>query len=148
MLSLKFRVPGLLTGSVRATALDNNPLHQALCLSESIGQREKQGGYSVMCDQNCEWLLGMMGWLAFFVVFLALLLFSLCLSLIVMYREKRLDRIRRQQLLAFRLQYSNGHGSQHHTAVAPATSPDDAAIGLPIEGPRAVAALEVRHGTP
>ncbi len=55
-----------------------------------------------MCDQNCEWLLGISGWLAFVVLFLILLAFDLCLSLISLRRARRLEAIRRQQLLAFR----------------------------------------------
>ncbi len=57
-----------------------------------------------MCEQDCQWLLGIAGWLAFVVVFLFLLLFTLCVSLIALYRDRKLNRLRQRQLSEFRLE--------------------------------------------
>lgn len=55
-----------------------------------------------MCAENCEWLLGIAGWVALLLIFLALLLASVGTTLLAIWRRSRLDRLRQRQLAAFR----------------------------------------------
>ncbi len=57
-----------------------------------------------MCAENCEWLLGIAGWVAMLLIFLALLLASVGTTLLAIWRRSRLDRLRQRQLAAFRKQ--------------------------------------------